>query len=79
MNPKLIVAMGATALAALTGRGEGITRRRGRIETTPDGTPILVTIHPSYILRLPDEATRMAERDRFHADLRRARDWLDTR
>jgi DNA polymerase len=61
--------MGATALDALTGSGEGILKRRGGVEAAADGTPVFVTVHPSYLLRLPDERERQAERARFRADL----------
>ncbi|MCU0910777.1 MAG: UdgX family uracil-DNA binding protein [Rhodobacteraceae bacterium] len=69
VRPRLIVAMGATALAALSGSGHDLLRRRGSVEAAPDGTPVFVTVHPSYILRLPDEDLRAAERARFGADL----------
>lgn len=72
VRPKLILAMGATAALSLTGRGEGITKRRGTVETTPDGTPVLLTFHPSYLLRLPDRAAQEAATDAFRADLKRA-------
>lgn len=68
VKPKLILAMGGTALQSLTGRREGILKRRGRIEET-DAGPVFVTVHPSYILRLPSEDLRAAERQRFQADL----------
>ena len=72
VKPELIVAMGATAARALTGNGRDITTRRGQIETTPEGTPVLLTVHPSYLLRLPEAAVRKVEEDRFGADLRKA-------
>ena len=53
--PKLIVAMGATAAHALTGSGKGVLARCGRIETVDGLPPILITLHPSYILRAPPE------------------------
>ncbi|MGP3695793.1 UdgX family uracil-DNA binding protein [Rhodobacter sp. NSM] len=77
VRPKLIVAMGATALASLTGTGAGILKRRGSVERLDDGTPLFVTVHPSYILRLPDEASRVEERSRFRADLKAARELLE--
>ena len=55
VRPKLIVALGATAAESLTGTGKGILKRRGRIEATEDGTPVFLTVHPSYLLRLPTE------------------------
>lgn len=69
IRPRLILAMGATALGSLTGRGEGIQARRGKLEATADGTPVFVTVHPSFILRLPDPALQVAERARFRDDL----------
>lgn len=70
IRPRLILAMGATALASLTGTGEGILSRRGKVEVAGDGTPVFITVHPSYILRLPDPALQQAERVRFRDDLR---------
>lgn len=71
VRPKLILAMGATALESLTGNRRGLLKRRGRIETAADGTPVLVTVHPSYLLRVPRE-DRAAAEALFEADLRRA-------
>ncbi|ETW11957.1 phage SPO1 DNA polymerase-related protein [Roseivivax marinus] len=69
VRPKLILGMGATAAKALTGSGRDIGRRRGRIEEASDGTPVLLTVHPSYLLRLPDRARAEAETERFRGDL----------
>lgn len=76
IRPRLIVAMGATACASLTGSGAGLLKRRGGIEAAADGTPVLVTIHPSYILRLPDPAAQAEARAQLRSDLVAARDWL---
>ncbi|MGB3554302.1 MAG: UdgX family uracil-DNA binding protein [Jannaschia sp.] len=76
VDPKVVVAMGATALLALTGKGTGILKRRGSVEETRDGRPLLVTVHPSYLLRLPDEKTRIRERAAFTDDLRKVRELL---
>lgn len=70
VRPRLIVAMGATACAALTGSGKDLLGRRGGVERAADGTPVFVTVHPSHILRLPEAGLREAERSRFGADLR---------
>lgn len=72
VRPRLILAMGATALASLTGNGAGILARRGGVEEAPDGTPVFVTVHPSYILRLTDPVRQTEERARFREDLRQA-------
>ncbi|MEM6303315.1 MAG: UdgX family uracil-DNA binding protein [Pseudomonadota bacterium] len=69
VQPALIVALGATAAQALTGTSKALTRRRGQIEQTPDGTPVLITIHPSYLLRLPDGEERSRMIRAFEADL----------
>lgn len=72
VKPRLILAMGATAAEALTGSGRDLLARRGGLEQGRDGPPVLITTHPSYLLRLPDEATRRRETALFAADLRRA-------
>ncbi len=76
VRPELILAMGATAAASVTGRGEGITKRRGSFEAAGDGTPVLLTLHPSYLLRVPDAAARAAAERDFRADLETAARWL---
>ena len=77
VDPQLAVAMGATALHALTGNGAGLLKRRGGIEKTRDGRPCLVTVHPSYLLRLPDEELKASETETFTADLRRVHEVLE--
>ncbi len=75
-DPKLILAMGATALRALTGNATGILRRRGAIEQSRYGIPVFVTVHPSFVLRLPNENDRAVEEARFAADLAAALDFM---
>ena len=70
VKPTLIVAMGATAAAALTGSGRDLLKRRGTFERAEDGTPVLITLHPSAILRIPDPAAAEAARASLRADLR---------
>jgi DNA polymerase len=69
IRPKLIVAQGATAARALTGKSLVIGKVRG---TPVDllGHKGFVTVHPSYLLRVPDEAARRLEYGKFVADLR---------
>ncbi len=69
IRPRLIVGLGATAMKALTGKTVKITTMRGRPVTLRDGFTVLPTVHPSYLLRLPDAATQAAEYRRFVADL----------
>ncbi|MGR3496761.1 UdgX family uracil-DNA binding protein [Citreimonas sp.] len=77
VKPGLIVAMGATALQALTGSGKGILKRRGGIEPGPDDIRVLATVHPSYLLRLPDPQAKARETEAFRADLERAAELLN--
>ncbi len=72
VKPKVIVAMGATGLRAVTGRSASIASLRGRSNRLPDGTVLIVTIHPSYLLRMPDREAAEAEYHRFVEDLKRA-------
>ncbi len=78
VRPKLIIAMGATACQTLTGSGAGLLRRRGTVEAAEDGMPVFITVHPSYILRLPDPAQQTAERVAFRDDLETAGHILQT-
>ena len=72
LRPRLVVAMGATAARAVMGRVVKIGETRGSI-LQRDGEPdVLVTVHPSYLLRLPDEDRKRAEFSRFVEDLRLA-------
>nr|WP_312447254.1 UdgX family uracil-DNA binding protein [Brevundimonas naejangsanensis] len=77
VRPELILALGATAGLAVLGRKPAVQAERGRVLTTEDGARVLLTVHPSYLLRLPDPALRAEERRRFLADLSVARDALE--
>ena len=79
VQPRLIVAMGATAAHALTGDGKGLLKRRGGMEQARGGAgePVFITVHPSFLLRLPDEESRVREEQAFEDDLRAALGWLD--
>ena len=70
--PSLIVAMGATAAQALTGNGGDILARQGTIENGLSGRPVLITSHPSYLLRLRDPQVRAEASTLFKRDLQRA-------
>jgi len=71
MRPKLVVAMGGTAARALLGRPVTITRERGRPIELPDGQMAFVTVHPSFLLRVPDEDAKAREYRAFVADLKK--------
>lgn len=70
VRPEVIVCLGATAAQALLGRGFRVTQDRGRFVPSPLAPHVLATVHPSALLRAPDEATRRAETGRFVQDLR---------
>jgi DNA polymerase len=72
VKPSAIVALGATAARSLFGRPVTVTKLRGRILQLPDGAAALVTIHPSFLLRIQDAADKKREYAHFVADLRLA-------
>jgi DNA polymerase len=68
IRPRLLVALGATAAAAIAGKAIPVMRTRGRILEAP--RRLLVTIHPSYLLRMPDRDRAEEEFAAFAGDLR---------
>ena len=70
--PKLVVALGATAALALAGKAVSVTKTRGPATFGERPFPGFVTVHPSFLLRLPDEASKTREFALFVSDLRRA-------
>jgi len=72
VKPVAIVALGATAARSLLGRAVTISKVRGQILHLTDGTAAFVTIHPSWLLRIEDEADKEREYKNFVADLRPA-------
>lgn len=72
MRPKIIVCLGATAAQSLLGRAFRVTQQRGQLLKSKLAPFIMATVHPSSILRAPDEETRDAEMQRFIEDLKKA-------
>jgi uracil-DNA glycosylase family protein len=70
IKPALVVAMGATAAQSVFGKITPINKNRGRLIDLDDGIKALVTVHPSYLLRLPDAETKAREYQRFVDDLK---------
>ena len=70
INPDLVVAMGATAAQTVFGKITPINKNRGRPIDLADGIKALVTVHPSYLLRLPDADAKAREHERFVDDLK---------
>ena len=71
VRPAAIVALGATAARSLFGKVVTISRMRGDAHRLADGTAAFVTVHPSYLLRIDNEADRARAYRDFVADLRR--------
>jgi DNA polymerase len=71
IKPKVIVALGATAAQALLGPKFRVTKQRGQFIESTLAPYIMATIHPSAILRTPDDETRHLERRRFVDDLKK--------
>jgi DNA polymerase len=72
LAPRLIVALGATAVRSLLGPAARVIRDRGTVVPRADGAPVLVTVHPSSILRARDATARHDAYAAFVADLRAA-------
>ncbi len=70
LKPRLIVALGATAAQSLAGRPSAIGKNRGETLNLASGVRVFVTVHPSSLLRLPDEANKQAAYALFVEDLR---------
>lgn len=75
VRPALVVALGSTAAQALLGTDFRVTRERGRVVDSDWAGPVLATVHPSAVLRAPDDA-REAERRSFVRDLAQVASWL---
>jgi DNA polymerase len=69
IRPRVLVCLGATAAQALLGRTFRVTKQRGRFVSSDLAPLVTATIHPSAILRAPDEATRRQELEAFVRDL----------
>jgi len=70
VKPRAIVCLGSTAAQALLGREFKVTKHRGEFVPSSLAPLVLATVHPSSILRAPDDETRHREMEQFTADLR---------
>jgi DNA polymerase len=70
VKPRALVCLGATAAQALLGASFKVTAHRGEFIASPLAPLVLATVHPSSLLRAPDEETRRRETERFIEDLR---------
>jgi len=76
VKPRVLVCLGATAAQALLGTSFKVSQQRGRFVASSLAPRVTATVHPSSILRSPDEESRRLELRRFVADLRRVADEL---
>jgi len=72
VNPEIVIALGATAARCLTGKAVKIARHRGTILPFIADRSLLITVHPSYLLRIPDAQGRQVEYAKFVRDLEAA-------
>ena len=71
VRPQVVVCLGATAAQALLGKKFKVTQDRGMVFAAPLAPRVIATVHPSSILRAPDDETRRVEMGRFVDDLRK--------
>jgi uracil-DNA glycosylase len=74
VRPRVIVALGATALRAVLGRKVAVSAGRAQSLAHASGAHVVATYHPSAVLRAPDEASRAELYGHLVADLKRARE-----
>ena len=70
LRPQVVVCLGATAAQALIAPSFKVTQQRGRLIPSPLAPHVMATVHPSSILRAPDDAAREREMKLFVADLK---------
>ncbi|MGE5388007.1 MAG: UdgX family uracil-DNA binding protein, partial [Hyphomicrobiales bacterium] len=75
VQPGLVVALGVSAIRGVLGRSDAVSRLRGQLLDLDARTKFLATIHPSFLLRLTEEADKRAQWTRFLGDLRIAAEW----
>ena len=76
IRPDVIVCLGATAAQALLGRQFKVSTQRGEFIESPLAAFVMATVHPSSLLRAPDDETRRRETERFIVDLKRVHEAL---
>ena len=76
MRPKVTLALGATAALGVLNRKVAVTQERGQALPLSDGSRAMITVHPSYLLRIPDAEARVRERAAFVRDLKDVRELL---
>jgi uracil-DNA glycosylase len=76
VKPQVLVCLGATAAQSLLGRTFSVSRQRGQLVNSPLAPYVIATVHPSSLLRMPEEKDRRAEMARFVRDLKKVADLI---
>jgi DNA polymerase len=76
VKPRVVVCLGVTAATSVLGRSVTIRNERGALVPLPSGPAAVVTIHPSAVLRAPDDESRASELEGLRRDLLLAREGL---
>lgn len=76
VRPHALVCLGATAAQALLGKSFRVSKQRGEFVASSLAPLVIATVHPSSILRAPDDESRRAEMERFVADLKKVAEEL---
>lgn len=71
VKPQVLVCLGATAAQSLLGKDFSVSRQRGELAESELAPHVIATVHPSSLLRMPDEKSRHAEMERFVEDLKK--------
>ena len=79
VKPEIVVCLGATAAQAILGKSFRVTKQRGEFIQSPEGYTVVATVHPSSILRAPDEDARHQEMRLFVDDLRKVAERMNTK
>jgi uracil-DNA glycosylase len=69
IRPDVLILLGATAARSALGKDVAVTKNRGFVDAPHLAARVILTVHPSYLLRIPDAEKREAEHQQFIADL----------
>src|SRR5688572_13900689 len=79
VKPEVLVCLGATAAQALLGKDFRVSQQRGQLVPSPLARFVMATVHPSSILRAPDEEKRRTGREEFMADMKKVAELINER
>ena len=79
VKPEVVVLLGATAAQGVLGRDFRVTQHRGEWVSSPIASYVIATVHPSSILRAPDDESRHEEMRKFTEDLKKVAEQLQRR